>query len=477
MRLNVAPLKRVWGIMKNRTGQNDIAALREAIAASGPAPVLLIWIRHRPRVTTLRPVALALHRAGYTVLVGYALSLDTTAEEMGFGSAPRCFGLRPPEVASLEGVAVFITSEQDTRDGPRSARRVGIHHSLPDHNFKRNYAKALSIKPLAVRETDFYAILSVQSQENWTVENYRPFVDRLLPASLLVDRRPAMAIIPFGYPKIDQMMATDTAGDTLDTITYAPTQSILKYSSVREKGGEILRMLLDDFPEYRIAFRPYPGIDVERVRDIFEPFLSHPRFTLDDSPTGEAVLRRSALLISDQSSVAVSFGLGFARPVIFYDVRISRRPKFKALDYFPPIGLRVATMDALKQGIAQVLRNSPKIKERIERRRGDVIYNPGRSLDYLVEIMPDILSGGTRPEWLEIPRRPFHAWTQAAYRAQYETIMARVAASHPMGVAENENSIGPGFEAAHRRLIRKIRRRIARNTQGLRRYLSRPRGR
>ncbi|MBJ3764368.1 hypothetical protein ILP92_16630 [Maribius pontilimi] len=49
--------------------RNQISALQDAIDARASAPVILVWIRHRPRVTTLRPVAHALAANGFQVVV------------------------------------------------------------------------------------------------------------------------------------------------------------------------------------------------------------------------------------------------------------------------------------------------------------------------------------------------------------------------------------------------------------------------
>jgi len=456
---------------------DDAARLQAEIDRARDTPVIVVWIRHKPRVATLRPVAESLLEAGFTVFVGYSPGLQTTREAMKFSESTPCYEIRPQSAWRLKNVAVFITSEQDTRDGPPTAKRVGIHHSLPDKSLRRNYAKMLMVKPVAALETDYYAILSTQEPHHWTVENYLPYVDRLLPAAPIRHRRKTMAIVPFGYPKIDRMMAQDPGDAAPDTITYAPTQTILQYSSVLKKGPEILDMLLTQFPAYRIVFRPYPGLDVERTRGVWEKFLHDPRFSLDDTVSGEETLRRTALLITDQSSVAVSFGLGMARPVIFYNADGNESLGFKDLDYFPPIGLRAGSMQSLRQGTAQMLSNTDRVAERIRQRRAKFIYNPGNSLGYLVGIMPDIIAGGTRTEWLEVPRRPYRAWTRAARLAHLDRLLERLGRAYPEGVAVTDKALRPGFSATPLSRLRRLAGRSVRKIPGLRRYLSRPRGR
>lgn len=452
--------------------QDETDRLRAAIAESGPEPVILIWIKARPRITTMRPIAEKLIEKGFNTLVAYAADLDVTPEAMRFDARVRCFRVHMKNVRTLTGVTVCILAEKDTYIAPVDAKRVGIQHSLPDSNLRFDYATTLKLKPVVALETDYLAIPTKQPEASWNISHFQPHLDKRLPAPLLRPRCKNMTIIPFGYPKIDQMMAVDTRDDVLDTITYAPTQTVLNYSSVKQKGADIIAMLLKSFPEHRIAFRPYPGADVERTRAVYERFLDDPRFVMDDSPTGEALMRRSAVVITDRSSVAVSFGLGFARPVVTFE----KGGKAKDIRGFAPIGLRVTSIGMLRQAVRQVLKNHHKIAERIKSKRGQFIYNPGSSAEYLAEIMPDIIAGGSRPEWLQVPRRPFPGWSRARNRAQMKSIEATIGKTSRFQHKLTEEILRPSFEMTPASRLRAAAGRVARRIPGLRHYLSRPRG-
>ncbi|WP_055083059.1 hypothetical protein [Jannaschia donghaensis] len=444
-----------------------IATLREK-------PVILIWIPTRPRITTLRPIAERLQEDGFSVVVAYARRLTDNPDSLGFSAKTPCFAIRESDVGSISGVTIFISSEIGVCSAPRNCARVGVYHSLPDHALAQNYADVLKINPVAMANMDYFAVLVQQSAEAWTLDNYRPHVDRILPAAALRGRRKALSIIPFGYPKIDHLMATDTSADTLDTITYAPTNSRLPFGTLAQSGKAILSTLLSDFPDHRIAFRPYPGEDADLVSKISAPFVDNKRFVLDRTPTGEAVTRRTALMVSDRSSVAISFGLGYARPVVFYEVRPDARLRDTGSVPFDPIGVKVADPENLRVEVQRLMKEAPKRQAAVIARRNDFIYNPGRSVGYMSEIMPDIISGRGRAEWLEVPRRPFRAMTEAAYRRQYDRVVEKVAARFPANVEPTRNKLGPAFETSPYRRIRRLGGAILRRTPGLRRYLSRP---
>ncbi|TDL79399.1 hypothetical protein E2L08_10275 [Palleronia sediminis] len=453
----------------------DLPALRDALASKGDMPTVLVWFKAKPRISTMRPLAATIAGAGYRVFLGWPPMLDLDPAEVAGDTGLACYVVRFADVPSLRGVDLFISSEVDISDAPADAVRFAIHHSLPDASIRREYHSLIAIKPKVAINADYYAIPVLQEPQDWQAKCYAPFVDRVFPANLLSGRPDRLTVVPFGYPKIDHLMAEDVSGVALDTITYAPTQSIKGFGSVARRGQEILSMLLAEFPDHRIAFRPYPVRDPARLQDLMHRFDDHPRYVLDESPTGEDVLRRSALVVTDRSSVAISFGLGYARPVVFFD---DTRPKAgKGIGPFDTIGLRTGTIDELRTAIERLLADPAAVAERVERRRGDYICNPGRAAEYLVEAIPDILSGKSRPDWLEVPRRPFAARNRAAYLRQFERLRSEVLRRDPSVDEERFAFFREAYQsAAPVRPLRSLAGRILRRMRDPRRYLSRPRG-
>lgn len=458
-------------------GQGDMQALRDAIAACGSEPSVLIWARAKPRIATMRPVGRALVRAGYRTFVAFPPALGVGASE--FADDLRCFEVEQGDLSKLGGVTVFVSSEQNISAGPAGAIRFAIHHSLPDYNLRRDYCAMIAEKPIVAASADYYGIPVPQRPQVWNVESFAPHVDAVLPETMLRGRRDTLTIVPFGYPKIDQMMAEDTGAVARDTITYAPTQSTLAFSSVNESGATILSMLLESFPDHRIAFRPYPGADHQRLADLIAAFSGHPRFDLDASPTGEDLMRRSALLVTDRSSIAMSFGIGYCRPVVFYRAGGLMKPRPEQLEKVDPIGLRAGSVEALREGVGRMLRRSDEVAARIGDRRGDLVCNLGRSGEYLAEILPDMIAGRNRPEWVVVPRRPFPGGTSAEVTAQLQWFREKLASTADKG-AGPIRILEAGFRntaAARAPAPVKAMRLIARRMRGLRRYLFPPRDR
>lgn len=440
--------------------------------------VILVWISGKPRVATLRPLAVALHDAGFRVAVCYLASLEISPVDMELPPRLNTFSIeRPQAFKRLKGTALFISSEEVTGNAPADALRFAIHHSLPDGQMGRDYLKLVARKPMEMAAADFYAINVVQPPKHWKPERYEPYLDRCFPAAMLRKRRDPFAIVPFGYPKLDALMAEDTSGITPDTITYAPTQSTLEFGSVRECGAEIIAMLLEEFPEHRIAFRPYPGPEIERIRAVYAPFLDHPRFRLDTSVTGQSLMRESLMVVTDRSSVAVSYGLGYARPVVFYSHAGLTGKRPGGFQRVGPFGLRVGTMRRLRDALHMAMDEAPAIAERTRATRAQFIYNPGRSAEYMAEIVPDILAGRIRPEWLAIRKQPYPGMTLRANLAQLEAIRNR----RELKNRRKETLAFEPLEQAFRRtplaIFRGKARGVLRKMRDLQRYLFHPSGR
>ncbi|MCK0168412.1 hypothetical protein MWU52_12680 [Jannaschia sp. S6380] len=454
-------------------------SVQAAIDAHGDAPVILVWVASKPRIATMRPIARSLREAGFATVVAYSPSLGPSAAKDLRGTD--CLQIPPERLCDLRGVSVFLSAEQNAALGPLDAIRFAIHHSLPDYDLRRDYGHLLAGKPLAVAAADYYAIPVRQAPDDWTVANYGPHVDRLLPPALLEGRPDRFVVVPFGYPKVDHMMQEETADRPLDTITYAPTQTVMSFSSVERKGARILKMLLRNFPDHRIAFRPYPGPDLKRLAGLIDQFRDNPRFVLDDSPTGEDLMRRTALVVTDRSSIAMSFGLGYARPVAFFRAAGLVGKRDAEIEEVAPIGLRAGSVNALRKAVRRLLANPQAIADRIRRERGDHICNPGRSTDYLVEIMPDIIAGRTRPEWLTVPRRPFPGRSHGKRAAQFDAMMTKLSGHHSRIPVIIEETLRQGFlsdtPSPRANPVRLSWARLTRRMSDLRRYLSRPRGR
>ncbi|MGR3467964.1 MAG: hypothetical protein ACU0CI_08795 [Shimia sp.] len=386
--------------------RDETSALMAQLWRNRKKPNIIVWLRSLPRIATMIPIAKALQAAGYPVHLVFALNLPVDKAAVFGPHGVPAYRVPAARVKYLPFVAIAISSEQNILDMPPTARRVALHHSLPDGNLRRDYLLIAARKAAYLSQADYYCLPAVQTAQDWDVARYAHLFDRTFPRHVLKDRSPHLRIVPFGYPKVDALMAEPEPEDgALDTILYAPTQSTLSFGRAHQDGTEILEALVEGFPEYRITFRPYPGLDADRLKRMYGGLMRAGRIHLDRSPTGAEELRRSAVVVSDRSSVAMSFGLGYARPIILCRAKPDDMPG-RRFHMFNPLGYRVSHTRDVVDGVRKVMEETPEIARRIRNRRKNFIYNPGGCTDYLLDLIPDILADRNRPDLLNVPRRP-----------------------------------------------------------------------
>ena len=452
----------------------DPSATRHPIAdlQQGRTEVtILVWASSAPRIMTMVPIVRALRQAGFAAYLGLKPGIARKMQTAGLLAGVDHVITSTTRLKTLDALNVFIAAETQINSGPEQAIRVALYHSLPDNELRYNYANMFRRKPQVGALMDYFCTAVQQPPRHWRVAHYRRVIDRIYPPSLLRHRRDTLTLIPLGYPKIDLLIAKADTPVVRDTITYAPTQTILNFSSVREAGAEIIAELLAGFPEHRIAFRPYPGQDVTRLRDIIARFRGDPRFVCDTSLTGDDLMMRSAVVVTDRSSMAMSYSLGLARPSVFFardGIKGADPQGFKRLD---PVGYRAGSVAGVRDAVRRALTKSEPIARRIEETRGNYIHNPGHAADHLAAIMPDILAGRTRDDWLAIPRRPF----ASTEKVKIDAHIARLA--DEAGSRTRDKSIrviAAGFETTTLAQRPVNLARVARRGPSLRRYRSRP---
>ncbi|MEJ6396454.1 hypothetical protein [Yoonia sp. 208BN28-4] len=439
------------------------ASLEKAKTKAG-AKLVFVWANSKPRVMTMLPIARALSQVGYCVFMGLPTSVDADGEEFADYADIRFLQVQTRDLHALSAIDVCIASETAIGHAPNKAIRIAVYHSLPDHALRYDYANVFKRRPQSVAESDFFCISVQQKSNDWTVDNYKDLTDNLMPVALLKYRRKTLTMVPLGYPKIDLLMSEAGTAPQLDTITYAPTQTVMAFSSVQESGGDIIGMLLENFPDHRIVFRPYPGADVDILAPMLAQFADDARFSVDTSPTGQDDMMRSAVVITDRSSIAMSYSLGLARPSVFFAIDGLGGKDPDGFAAFHPVGYRAGSIDGVKAAVKDALAKSCDIAAKIEKTRGDYIYNPGSSAAYLAQIMPDIIAGTARDEWLSLPRAPFAATDKAIVADHIKQLCAKVGPRHAATVkkllkrafAEQVVQPKPSFRVRVSRALRRL---------------------
>jgi hypothetical protein len=225
-----------------------------------------------------------------------------------------------------------------------------------------------------------------------------------------------VCIVPFGYPKLDTVINDlgELGEVTKDAICYAPTllmhdKEFQDTLSLKE-GVYIIGTLLENFPQYKIIFRPHPktiryNAGKEYVEMILEKYRNHPNFIYDDDNYHLKTFSRTRLMISDFSGVVQTFAFATDKPVLSlskdgFDEQYKK--VFSKKDIRTNFGLVLNDMDKLIEKVNYLLENQEEFKDKIIQYKNEQMYNLGTTAEYLSENIDYIRDGKKHPEWFYI---------------------------------------------------------------------------
>lgn len=289
---------------------------------------------------------------------------------------------------------------------PPGVPRLTLPHTIHDLNFTAAY----HAERLALSEPHYLFAASKPGLEAWL---------RMIETQHLRNR---LCVIPGGYPHLDHNMALAAAyAGPVDSLIYAPTLALADYphrelASSLDRGVELIETLLERFPGYRVIFRPHPAdlklYQVERrdaVTGAFAQLIalcrSEPRCVLDGDPTDYmASYNRSALMVSDTSSTAMTFAFATGRPAFFFTPRnhaLLAAPDVESafLAQRSELGGVAVSVEQLVEQIAAHLAGAAGAAARIRALRDATLFNPGTACAYLADNIDFILSGERHADW------------------------------------------------------------------------------
>lgn len=361
----------------------------------------MLFANAQPRLTTYLPLASAITSEGHLCfLVVTNQTWPDDNDLRGYEHVEVC-RMTPTQLANLEGIHVFISAEVCLSEGPPTARRVAIMHSLPDRRLKIDYSKQFIHKPYLRSEIDYFVIAVVQDAKSWNPNHYASSITAGQSDAPDNDihscRTKDITIVPGGYPKLDYLMAPNS--EAAPRIIYCPTNPRLDYSSALFLGDEIIQTLLEAFPTFEVVFRPYPAVGRDEITCIADKYSKHPNFIYDTSLTGVQYFSSAAMAVTDASSAAVSFSIATCRPSLFL------RPDLPdARKSFDPIGRYVRTCDELSREALKLYHNRHSWSEKIYSERDKYIYNVGAASQYIAKSINHFATGTAQDGWLTVPR-------------------------------------------------------------------------
>ena len=103
-----------------------------------------------------------------------------------------------------------------------------------------------------------------------------------------------------------------------DHILFAPSWNYNSENLFNNFGEIIVNTLL--ISNFKVIFRPHPEI-IKRSRNIFnnfvKKFIHNKNFYLDLDPSNLKSMKESKILITDNSSIGMEFGLAFQKPTLY----------------------------------------------------------------------------------------------------------------------------------------------------------------
>lgn len=113
-------------------------------------------------------------------------------------------------------------------------------------------------------------------------------------------------------------------------ILFAPSWNYDEDNLFNNFGKKIANTLINN--DYKLIFRPHPEI-IKRSKNLYNIFVKnfkdHKNFYLDLDPSNFKSMEKSKILITDNSSIAMEFGLVFQKPTIYIDYK----QKIHNIDY------------------------------------------------------------------------------------------------------------------------------------------------
>ena len=357
-----------------------------------------LYANSRPRLATYLPLARAVRKAGHHCDLYCPPSCAATdLEREGYLDIPLNF-VQASEVRNLSGYDLFVSSEKAHDSIPPRTRAVAILHSLPDRNLlETGYANWLKFHPYISR-FDYFFVAVKQNDSQWRAEQYKNSGPILKPASELSSN---FIVVPGGYPKLEYLTEALSQRGRRDCILYCPTKSDNSVSEVKTVGSEIVRRVHDIYPDFFVVFRPYPTDDPAVVEKLCAQISELPRAIIDRSVTGLEFQRRCRAMITDRSSVAISFSLASLQPSIFFSAGKDGAPDALSEEI---IGFDAVGWDSLRIALDQCVQEGTAWAERIQSALDQYLYNPLSAASYLAANVPAFAKGETHPDWLIVPR-------------------------------------------------------------------------
>jgi len=306
-------------------------------------------------------------------------------------------------VSRLNFVDVFLTIDWNplVYDFPESSKVIAFSHFFGRDSFADQLSTCCGF--YGGDFTDYHFISAPRG--NVEVSKLHNRAKALRSESFPVGlRRKRSCIIPGGYPKLDTYIArcrNRAETDSDKTLLFAVTGLVNEDKTLPVYGKKIVETLLENFPDYRIVFRPTP-IDREHivVQDLVDCFSSHKRFRVDLGGDLSHTYATSSLMICDRTNARTTYAYSTLRP--YLQCCFDQEHK-EAIEH-GPLGAKVYNIKYLVETVNILLKNRGSYQNQIQKDCEEKLANQGNSLAYLAENFSCITEGIEHPDWFYIDK-------------------------------------------------------------------------
>lgn len=220
---------------------------------------------------------------------------------------------------------------------------------------------------------------------------------------------PQKKIIITGYMYLDFLHKNYGNIDNKKTVLFAPSWNYNKKNLLNEYGIYILDFLTKN--KFQVIFRPHNEHykrSKKIISEIIKKYSSLSNFYFDKEMSNMNSLKKSEILITDNSTIGMEFSLTFYKPTVYlnYTEKI-HNPDFKVLNIEPleeifkrqlGYSLNVNNLDEIDDIYLNRLSNKIDLKNKCEEFKKKYLTNTGNSTNIasknLISIYNNIIDNG-----------------------------------------------------------------------------------
>jgi len=307
-------------------------------------------------------------------------------------------------IAQMTFVDLFICATY-AHDLPANAKKVYFMHDIHDSPVSKE-EDVLKM----ILEYDYHFVPS-----HTVLQRVKKQISQAREAGYLSEEK-EIGLIQGGYSKLDQNIRLFKKYKNEDkTLIHAPTvvdPDVEHYACLPQYSEIIIDTLLDNFPDYKVIFRPHPHtLKTQAVSRIVDKHRDDPRFIFDNNASFYMTnYAKSALMVTDFSGTAFTYAFTTLRPVVFFSHNESAFKKaFEGYHYIHDrnkIGAVAQNTEELVIQIKSLLKKDNDFKVKIKKFRDSLIYNLGHSEDYFVDNIKYILNDQKHEDWIYLKVKP-----------------------------------------------------------------------